>query len=302
MNHRHRNSPLLLAFAALLGATDLCALPLPQDANPCTVNVNVKNPDSESLEKRSELGQQLAKEVERSSRIVDDPIATEYINLLAQKLARNSDPRITVKVKIADSTVKDELILPGGLIYINDGLIHEAKTEAELAGALAYGIAHTALRPGTEQAPSHLTQVDSIASMIFVPYGWTGYGSFEGMNLAFPLSALKEQRELVLATDSVGLRYLYETGYDPEHAVRLLERISTQTRSMKNTHDAFSAFPSVALRAACMRKQIARFFPTRDEAIISSSEFDKVQERLSSRKLTDSQPVPPPVLRKPTDP
>jgi beta-barrel assembly-enhancing protease len=306
MNGYRRISLLLLAFAALLGVPELCALPIPQHTkNPCTVNLNVSNPDSESLKKESNLGQQLAKIVERSSKIVDDLASTEYLNRLAQNLARNSDARFPIRVKIVDSAVKNELILPGGLLYINDGLILQVESESELAGVLSYGIAYTVLHCGTqEESPSQLMQLGSMPAMIFWPYGWAGYGIFEGMNLAIPLTSLKEQRELVLAVDRAGLKYLSEAGYDPESFVRLLERISPQPG---NDQNAFNPFPSPALRLACMREEVAKVFPSRDEAIISSSEFDKVKERLSSHKISDPQPVPPddsarPILRKPRDP
>jgi len=304
MNHYHRISLLLLESAALLSASVIFASPLPQNAkSPCTVNLNLKNPNSELLKKESRLGQQLAKEVERASRIVDDLPTTQYLNRLAQNLVRDSDVPFPITVKIIDSAAKNELILPSGFLYIDDGLILQAETESELIGVLAYGVGYSALRCGTEQATlGQFTLVGSIPAMILEPYGWAGYGMYEGMNLAIPLTYLREQRALVLAADRLGLKYVYETGYDPIESVRLLERISLQDALVKNAQNAFSPFPPLTLRLDCMRKEIAKVFPSRDEAIISSSEFEKTRERLTSRKLTDSQPVLRPTLRKLKDP
>jgi predicted Zn-dependent protease len=211
MDHYHRISLLLLECAALLGASENFALPLPQSAkSPCTVNLNLKSPNSELLNKEGRLGQQLAKEVEHASKIVDDPATTQYLNRLAQNLVRNSDAPFPITVKTIDSTAKNELILPGGLLYIDDGLILQAETESELVGALAYGVAYTALRCGTERAtPGQLMQVGSMAAIIFEPNTWAGYGMYEGMNLAIPLTYLTEQREFVLAADRLGLKYIY---------------------------------------------------------------------------------------------
>src|SRR5690348_7362587 len=49
-----------------------------------------------SLEKEIALGKQMAQDVERSAKLVDDPIPAEYVNRLAQNLARNSDLRVPV--------------------------------------------------------------------------------------------------------------------------------------------------------------------------------------------------------------
>src|SRR5947209_20555153 len=42
-----------------------------------------------SLEKEIALGKSMAQEVERSARIVDDPVISEYVNRLGQNLVRN---------------------------------------------------------------------------------------------------------------------------------------------------------------------------------------------------------------------
>lgn len=183
MNHYHRISLLLLECAALLGASVILAFPLPQNVkSPCAVNLNLKSRNSELLNKESQLDQQLTKEVEHSSKIVDDPATTRYLNRLAQNLVRNSDAPFPITVKIIDSIVPNEFILPGGFLYIDDGLILQAETESELVGALAYGVAYTALQCGTEQAtPGQRMQIASMATMIFEPYSWAGYGVYEGL-------------------------------------------------------------------------------------------------------------------------
>src|SRR4026208_2325570 len=43
-----------------------------------------------SLEKEIGLGKQLAQEVERQAKIVDDPIIAEYVNRVGQNIGRNS--------------------------------------------------------------------------------------------------------------------------------------------------------------------------------------------------------------------
>src|ERR1017187_1182251 len=47
-----------------------------------------------SLEKEIGLGKQMAQEVERQAKIVDDPIIAEYVNRVGQNLVRNSDAKV----------------------------------------------------------------------------------------------------------------------------------------------------------------------------------------------------------------
>jgi len=95
-----------------------------------------------SIEKEMALGQQLAIEVEKQAKMVDDAIVGEYVNRLGQNLARNSDAKMPITFKIIDSDSVNAFTLPGGHVFVNSGLIRVAETEAELAGAVAHEIAH----------------------------------------------------------------------------------------------------------------------------------------------------------------
>src|SRR5215469_16277652 len=72
-----------------------------------------------SIEKEIALGQQLALEVEKQAKMVDDPILGEYINRLGQNLIRNSDARMPVTFKIIDDDSINAFTLPGGHICVN---------------------------------------------------------------------------------------------------------------------------------------------------------------------------------------
>src|SRR5438105_2076492 len=55
-----------------------------------------------SIEKEIALGKGLAQEVERSSKLIDDPVVTEYVNRVGQNLVRNSDARVPFTIKVID--------------------------------------------------------------------------------------------------------------------------------------------------------------------------------------------------------
>src|SRR5438128_9187906 len=105
-----------------------------------------------SLEKEIGLGKQLAQEVERQAKIIDDPIIAEYVNRVGQNLVRNSDAKVPFTIKVLDSEEVNAFALPGGFLFVNTGLILKADSESELAGVLAHEIAHVAARHGTRQA------------------------------------------------------------------------------------------------------------------------------------------------------
>jgi predicted Zn-dependent protease len=247
-----------------------------------------------SLEREISLGKSLAQEVERSSKMIDDPVVTEYVNRVGQNLVRNSDARVPFTIKVIDSDEVNAFALPGGFFYVNSGLILRAQEESELAGVMAHEIAHVAARHGTKNATKgELMQLASIPAMIFIPYSMAGYAMYQGLNLAIPLTFLKFSRDAEREADFLGLQYMYKTGYDPNSYVTFFERIQADEKRRPGTiPKVFSTHPPTPDRIENTQKEIARILPARQEYIVTTSEFDTVKARLRnimfSRKVSDN--------------
>src|SRR5438105_4717022 len=251
-----------------------------------------------SIEKEIALGKGLAQEVERSSKLIDDPVVTEYVNRVGQNLVRNSDARVPFTIKVIDSDEVNAFALPGGFFYVNSGLILRAQEEAELAGVMAHEISHVTARHGTCQATKgELMQLASIPAMIFIPYTWAGYAMYQGLNMAIPLTFLKFSRDAEREADFLGIQYMYKAGYDPNAYVSFFERIQADEKRRPGTiPKVFSTHPPTPERIENTQKEIARILPARQEYIVTTSEFDTVKARLRnimfSRKVTDAKDKP----------
>jgi len=251
-----------------------------------------------SIEKEMALGKGLAQEVERSSKLIDDPVVTEYVNRVGQNLVRNSDAKVPFTIKVIDSDEVNAFALPGGFFYVNSGLILRAQEESELAGVMAHEISHVTARHGTCQATKgELMQLASIPAMIFIPYTWAGYAMYQGINLAVPLTFLKFSRDAEREADFLGIQYMYKAGYDPNSYVTFFERIQADEKRRPGTiPKAFSTHPPTPERIGNTQKEIARILPARQEYIVTTSEFDTVKARLRnimfSRKATESKDKP----------
>jgi predicted Zn-dependent protease len=252
-----------------------------------------------SLEHEIALGKSLAQEVERSSKMIDDPVVTEYVNRVGQNLVRNSDARVPFTIKVIDSDEVNAFALPGGFFYVNSGLILRAQEESELAGVMAHEISHVTARHGTKNATKgQAMQLAMIPLMLLGPGGWAGYGIYEAASLAIPVTYLKFSRDAEREADFLGLQYMYKAGYDPNSYVTFFERIQADEKRRPGTiPKVFSTHPPTPERIEASQKEIARILPAKQEYIVTTSEFDSVKGRLRNimftRKVADNQPGKP---------
>ena len=256
-----------------------------------------------SIDKEIALGKQLAQEVERQAKIVDDSIIAEYVNRVGQNLVRNSDAKVPFTIKVLDSEEVNAFALPGGFFFVNSGLILKADSESELAGVMAHEIAHVAARHGTRQATrGQLINIATIP-LIFMG-GWTGYAIRQGVSLAIPMGFLAFTRGMEREADYLGLQYMYKAGYDPTSFVDFFEKIQTmEKRKPGSVAKVFSTHPMTDDRIKASQNEIQQIMVSKSEYVVNTSEFNDVKARLYSlhnhRRLDRGKDDPSrPTLRK----
>ena len=230
-----------------------------------------------SIEKEIALGKQVAQEIERQAKIIDDPVISEYVNRVGQNLVRNSDVKVPVTIKVLDAEEVNAMALPGGFFFVNSGLILKAENESELAGVMAHEIAHIAARHGTRQATRG--QVINLASipLIFMG-GWTGYGIRQATSVLVPIGFLKFSRSFEQEADLLGLQYLYKAGYDPTAFVDFFEKIQSMEKKKPGTMaKVFSSHPMTDDRIKDSQKNIQEILDAKPEYVVTTSEFNDVK-------------------------
>jgi beta-barrel assembly-enhancing protease len=234
-----------------------------------------------NLDKERALGKELAMEVEQASRLVTDPVVTEYVNRIGQNLVRNSDAKVPFTIKVIDNDEVNAFALPGGYFFVNTGLILAAENESELAGVMAHEIAHVAARHATKnQTKGQIWNLASIP-LIFVG-GPVGYAIQQAAGLAVPMSFLKFSRDAEREADLLGLEYQYASGYDPGSFVQFFEKIKMKDKHKPNfLAKAFSTHPMTEDRIARAQNEIEALLPDRDQYVVDTSEFQEVKGRLS---------------------
>ncbi len=126
-----------------------------------------------SVDYEIKMGKAYSMELEKSTKLITDPVVVEYVNRIGQNIVKNSDCKVPFTIKVIDSDEINAMALPGGFFYVNSGLILNADEEAELAGVMAHETAHVcAHHIAREMTRSNYAQIGMVP-LIFIG-GWTG--------------------------------------------------------------------------------------------------------------------------------
>jgi hypothetical protein len=210
-----------------------------------------------STDSEIKMGRQYAAEIEKSTKFINDPVITEYVNRIGQNIVKNSDCKVPFTIKVIDSDEINAMALPGGFFYVNSGLILNADEEAELAGVMAHETAHVcAHHAAREMTRANYAQLGTIP-LIFIG-GWTGYGIYEAASIAVPVTFLHFSREFEAQADYLGVQYMYRAGYDPQAFISFFEKVQ------RSASRVWSPRPSRIIRrlrtGSSIRRQRLRIF------------------------------------------
>ncbi len=291
----------LLLFAVLFWSS----LPVPGADKKSDVedigNRKVAHRSIISQEKEIAIGKEYATEIDHSAKVLTDPVINEYVNRVAQNVARSSDLTIPLTVKVIDSPEINAIALPGGFLYVNTGLIMAADEEDQIAGVIAHEIAHVAARHWASQMTKATIAQYAMLPILFIPmtYG-VYYGIVEAYMNGIPLAFLKFSRSAEAEADYLGIQYMYKAGYDPNSYVGFFGRIIEQDRrSPGSIPTVFASHPPTAERILKSDQEIKEILPRREQYLVTTSEFDDIKARLQTviknRKRAEK---PGPTLKK----
>jgi predicted Zn-dependent protease len=238
-----------------------------------------------SLEKEMAMGRQLAQEVQRQAKMVDDPLITEFVNRMGQNLARHSDAKVPFTFYVVDDGALNAFALPGGYVFVNAGLIEIADDEDELAGAMAHEIAHVAARHMTRQATKLQLARMAAAPLGAVLGGWTGYAATQGARLGIPMTFLSFGRQDEAEADYLGVQYAYAAGYDPAGVISIFEKLeSLEHKQPGALSKAFSSHPQDADRIGMTEREIQQILPGKPDYVVTTSEYRDIRKRLTDMR------------------
>lgn len=191
-----------------------------------------------SSNKESQIGRSIMRDIRKSGQVVEDPLVTEYINAIGNRVAaqtNDGDHDFTFFV-INDHRI-NAFALPGGFIGIHSGLLDATRNEDELAGVLSHEVAHVTQRhiARAMHANSRQSLLTTAIMLGAVLAGVAGAGSDvlqAGIAVAQGTAAQQQinfTRANEYEADRIGIAALADAGFDPYGMASFFEVMSRQT-------------------------------------------------------------------------
>ena len=177
-------------------------------------------------------------------------------HLVRQSVAAKSPYKFSFHV-LADPKTVNAFALPGGPVFITEGLLRLLKSEAELAGVLGHEIGHVIARHSSERlAKQQLTQ--GLLGALVVGSG--DYSTAQIGQVVGSMINMSYGREDELESDALGIRIMTEAGYDPRGMIRVMEVLAKASGGSRQP-EFMSTHPAPENRSAKIREAIAKQYP-----------------------------------------
>jgi predicted Zn-dependent protease len=244
-----RMRPILYALMSACVLTSGCV------SNPATGGKSV---GVGGLEGEKKTVQKNHQEIVKALGLYDDQAMQEYINVVGQRIALQSDmPEEEFKFFVIDDAAINAFTTGCCNIYVNRGLLVNLNSEAELAGVLGHEIGHvTARHPSRRQARGVAASLGAMAAAILT--GSNAIGQLA--NIGAQAWMMGYGRENEMEADRLGMKYMVKAGYNPESIGKVFDmfksgekferqRAAAEGREPRLYHGVFSSHPSPDQRA-----------------------------------------------------
>jgi predicted Zn-dependent protease len=214
---------------------DAAAPPVPIDGGDLPSNIANSLPDLGSPEaaiisheEERQLGYMIVQELRDQNALIEDPELSEYVNTIGDRLAAQSpDGAQGFQFFIVKDSAINAFAVPGGMVFINYGLILATNSESQLASVLGHEIAHVtqhhiarAYRAQSQQALPTMAAMLAAILLGALSHGAGSGQAVEGGIVAAQSLAAQQQinftRDEESEADRVGISYLAGAGFDTQ--------------------------------------------------------------------------------------
>lgn len=209
--------------------------------------VQIDEKRQKDLDRDIELGKEYSKQVEKELKLSEDEAATKRVKSIGAEMAEIANAthaavtwgdkrpsRFNYEFKVVKGEDVNAFSLPGGIIYIYEGLVKYAESDDELAGVIGHEISHAAFRHvWALNRQSEKLQIATLLAVLAAALSKSQDAAnvATGAQLGAQAIASGWSQDAERSSDYGGLQFMMKSQYDPTGCVTFMERLARDERA-----------------------------------------------------------------------
>lgn len=204
-----------------------------------------------------------------------------YIRELGAKISSVTPRKVDYQFYVVNSSQVNAFALPGGPVFITRGIILKMDKESELVGVLAHELGHINARHHAKflEKTYGMNILLSILGIAIQESKYAG-AVMSLAQVSAGILQLKYSRDQENEADTLGVRFSYQSGYDPRGLISMFEKFKAMERG--SSVEWLSTHPLPETRIKNVQQMIATQYPDSYRLRQDSDRFQRIKSILKS--------------------
>ncbi|MEJ5172622.1 MAG: M48 family metalloprotease [Hydrogenothermaceae bacterium] len=240
-----------------------------------------------STQQEIEIGRKYVPQaINENGGLYPDREVQNYIKKVGHRIAEYTPRKVDYQFYLVNSKDVNAFALPGGPVFINRGLILILDNESELAGVLAHELGHINARHHAK----FLEKTYGLNILLNILAIATYNSQYQNLimqtaQIGASLLQLKYSRDQENEADALGVRFAYDSGYDPDGLVSTFEKFKSMEKENRPV-EWLLTHPLPDTRIKNVSQLIKRKYPEKLLLKRDTPEFQQIKQRIVKTALS----------------
>ena len=240
-----------------------------------------------SQQQEVQLGQQESAQIQQQLPLVQDAVINQYVSSLGNQIAsKTSRADLQWQFYVVNTDVVNAFALPGGIVYVNRGVLERADKMDELAGVMAHEIEHVVRRHSVKQMEQMQGANVGVALACTLTNICSNQAAATAINVGGTAIFAKFSRADEVQADEGGFHNVMNAGISPEGMLSFFQKLlaeEQQNGSSSAVNSWFSDHPGTQDRIQDIQNMLAQVPASTLRSLTTDTQaFQQMKRRVMS--------------------
>ena len=239
-----------------------------------------------SQQQEVQLGQQESAQIQQQLPLVQDAVINQYVNALGNQIASHtSRADLQWQFYVVNTDVVNAFALPGGIIYVNRGVLERADRMDELAGVMGHEIEHVVRRHSVKQMEQMQGANVGVALACTLTNICSNQAAATAINVGGTAIFAKFSRTDEVQADEGGFHNVMNAGISPNGMLSFFQKLLAEEQQSNNSNVSswFADHPGTQDRIADIQRMLAQVSASQLRSLTTDTQaFQQMKRRVMS--------------------